>query len=178
MLVAVLVVLVTVCVALLAFARTRPDSYSLQRVMSINASPERIFSLIIDFRHWPRWSPFEALDPTMKRAYSGAVSGKGAIYEWDGNSRAGKGRMEITETSPPSRATVKVDFLKPFDAHNLNQFTLEAEGASTKVTWAMRGSQPYLLKLMGIFVNTDKVLGKHFETGLANLKTATEGEVG
>ncbi|HEX3866865.1 MAG TPA: hypothetical protein VHV78_08940, partial [Gemmatimonadaceae bacterium] len=84
------------------------------------------FPPIIDFRAWPRWSSFETIDPALQRIYSGAATGQGAtIYEWIGNSRAGMGRMEVTNVAPPRRATVRVAFVKPFVAHNINEFVLD-----------------------------------------------------
>jgi uncharacterized protein YndB with AHSA1/START domain len=173
---ATLAVVVGIVAVVLILASTRPNWYGIQRVTTIHAPPERIFALIADFRSWPRWSPFEALDPAMKRSYTGVTSGRGAVYEWEGNRRAGKGRMEITETSPPSSATVDVTFARPFDAHNVNRFMLEppATGVGTKVIWTMRGSRPYPLKVMTLFVTPDRLIGKHFQTGLANLKAAAE----
>jgi uncharacterized protein YndB with AHSA1/START domain len=178
MMLATLVVVVGIVAIVLIVASTRPNWYRIQRVTTIHAPPERIFALIADLRSWPRWSALEALDPAMKRSYTGVSSGRGAVYTWEGNRRAGKGRMEITETSPPSSATVEVTFARPFDAHNVNRFTLEPPategGGGTKVTWAMRGSRPYPLKVMTLFVPPDRLMGKHFETGLANLKAAAE----
>ena len=110
----------------------------------------------------------------MKRTHSGAASGKGAVYEWEGNSKVGKGRMEIVDTSPPSKVTVKLDFLKPFEGHNVAEFTLEPKGDSTNVTWAMHGPAPYISKLMAVFVSMDSMVGKDFEAGLANMKAAAE----
>jgi hypothetical protein len=110
----------------------------------------------------------------MKKTYSGAESGKGAVYEWAGNRKAGEGRMEITETSPPSKVTIKLDFLKPFEGHNMAEFTLEGQGDSTNVTWAVHGPQPYFAKLMTVFVSMDTLLGKEFETGLTNMKAVAE----
>jgi hypothetical protein len=110
----------------------------------------------------------------MKRTYSGAATGKGAVYEWEGNNKAGKGRMEITDTSPPSKVTINLDFVKPFEAHNIVEFTLQAEGDSTNITWAMHGPSPYVAKVMGIFFNMDTMIGKDFETGLANMKAIAE----
>jgi len=170
----VAILIVVVVASVLLFAATRPDTYGVHRAATIDAPPEKIFPLLVDFRQWTRWSPFEALDPDMKRSYSGAQSGKGAVYDWDGNAQAGQGHMEIVEVSPPKSVSVQVDFVKPFDAHNLNQFTLDAQGGSTRVTWSMRGTQPFVLKAMSIFVSPDRLLGKHFETGLANLKTVAE----
>lgn len=168
------ILVVVVVASVLLFAATRPDTYGVERVTTIDARPEKIFPLLIDFRQWPRWSPFEALDPTMQRNYSGAATGIGAVYDWDGNSQAGKGRMEIVGATPPTSLTVHVDFVKPFAAHNVNQFTLDPEGGTTRATWSMRGTQPFMLKAMSIFISPDRLLGKHFGTGLANLKAVAE----
>jgi uncharacterized protein YndB with AHSA1/START domain len=164
--------------ALLGYAAMKPDTFCIQRTASIHAPPERIFALINDFHHWFSWSPWEKLDPAMKKTHGGAANGKGAVYEWEGNKQVGKGRMEILEASPPSRVLIKLDFFKPFEAHHTAEFTLKAQGASTHVTWAMRGRQPFLFKVMGMFFNMDKMIGKDFETGLANLKGLTEETAG
>jgi hypothetical protein len=111
----------------------------------------------------------------MKRALSGSVNGKGAVYTWDGSSKVGAGRMEIKEATAPSRVVIQLDFLKPFDVHNIADFALAPRAdASTEVTWQMRGPAPFVSKLMGVFVDMDKMIGKDFETGLANLKAAVE----
>jgi hypothetical protein len=110
----------------------------------------------------------------MKRTYSGAASGPGAVYEWDGNRDIGRGRMEITETSAPSRVTLKLDFIKPFEAHNVVEFTLEARGDATSVTWALHGPASYMSKIMGLFFSVERMVGKDFESGLANLKAVAE----
>jgi hypothetical protein len=158
----------------LGFAMTKPDSFHVQRTTKIKAPPDKIFPLINDFHSWSSWSPWEKVDPAMKRTHSGAASGKGAVYEWDGNSQVGKGRMEITDASAPSKVTIKLDFLKPIEGHNTAEFTLEPEGDSTNVTWAMRGPAPFLSKVMQVFISMDSMLGKEFDTGLANMKSAAE----
>jgi uncharacterized protein YndB with AHSA1/START domain len=151
-----------------------PDTFRVQRSTSIKAPPEKIFPLINDLRGWGAWSPYEKRDPAMKRAYSGAATGKGAVYEWDGNKNVGKGRMEITDTAPPSRIAIKLDFFEPFEAHNTAEFTMDGKGDSTSVTWAMYGPANYISKLMGVFFNMDKMIGRDFEAGLANLKAIYE----
>jgi len=167
-------VLVVLIVALLAYAATKPDTFRVQRSASMNAPPEKIFPLINDLRSWGAWSPWEKMDPAMKRTHSGAGSGKGAVYEWEGNHEVGKGRMEITDTSSPSAVVIKLDFLKPFEAHNTAEFTLERKGDSTNVTWAMYGPTPYMAKVIHLFFSMDSMVGKQFETGLANLKALAE----
>jgi carbon monoxide dehydrogenase subunit G len=158
----------------LGLAMTKPDSFNVQRTTKIKAPPDKIFPLINDFNNWGSWSPWEKVDPAMKRTHSGAASGKGAVYEWDGNSKVGKGRMEITDASAPSKVTIKLDFLKPMEGHDTAEFTLAPEGDSTNVTWAMRGPAPFISKVMQVFISMDSMLGKEFDTGLANMKSAAE----
>jgi uncharacterized protein YndB with AHSA1/START domain len=167
-------VVVLLIVVLLAYAATMPDTFLVQRSASINAPPEKVFALIQDFHHWPSWSPWEKKDPAMKKTHSGAAQGKGASYAWDGNSEVGQGRMEITEAVSPSKVVIKLDFLKPFEGHNIAEFTLDAKGAATTVTWAMHGPNPYIAKVMQIFCSMDSMVGKDFEAGLSNLKTLAE----
>jgi uncharacterized protein YndB with AHSA1/START domain len=170
----VIIAVVVLIAGVLIFAAIRPDTLSVQRTTSINAAPDKIFPLLDDFSRWRLWSPYENKDPAMTRSVSGAPSGKGAIYEWDGNSTVGKGRIEITDTAPPSRVTIKLDMIKPMEGHNVVNFTLEPRGGATQVTWAMRGSCAYMAKVMGLFLDMDKMIGKDFEIGLANLKTQAE----
>jgi hypothetical protein len=166
--------LVVAVAAVLIFAATRPDAFRIQRSAIIKARPEKVSALINDFHNWGSWSPWEKMDPTMTRTHSGAANGKGAIYEWEGNKKVGKGRMEIAEASPPSKVSIKLDFLKPFEAHNTAEFTLDGQGDSTNVTWAKLGSQPFMIKVMSVFLSMDKMVGKDFETGLANMKSIAE----
>ncbi|TMJ42384.1 MAG: hypothetical protein E6G89_03980, partial [Alphaproteobacteria bacterium] len=113
------------------------------------APPEKIFPLIADLHGWGSWSPWDKMDPAMKRTYGGAARGKGAAYAWEGNSKVGEGRMEITEASPPSKFTIKLDFIKPLEGHNIAEFTLDPKGDSTNVTWAMYGPTAYVAKIIG-----------------------------
>ena len=167
----IVVVLIT---AVLIYAATKPDTFRVQRSISIKAQPEKIFPLINDFQSWMAWSPWEKMDPMLKRTYSGSVQGQGAVYEWDGNNKVGTGRMEIIEIAPPSKVLIKLDFIKPFEGHNIAEFTLEGHGDSTNVTWAMFGPAAYMAKVMSLFMDCDKMVGPQFETGLANMKAVTE----
>jgi uncharacterized protein YndB with AHSA1/START domain len=158
----------------LILAATKSDTFSVQRAATVKAAPERIFSLIDDFHQWGTWSPYETKDPAMKRTFSGAASGKGAVYTWDGNNNVGSGRMEILDASTPSKIVIKLDFFKPFEGHNTAEFTMLPQGDTTNVTWLMRGPAPFLSKVMQVFINMDDMIGKDFEIGLANLKKLTE----
>jgi hypothetical protein len=168
-----LVVLIPL-VVFLAYAATRPNRLHIWRSASIQAPPEKIFPLINDFHHWVAWSPYEKKDLTMKRLLSGADQGKGARYAWDGNQDIGEGSMEILESSPPSQVTIELTFVRPFKGRNNVVFTLEPQGKSTLVTWDMSGPNTYLGKVIGLFIDMDKMVGKDFESGLASLKSIAE----
>jgi uncharacterized protein YndB with AHSA1/START domain len=174
--IAVIVVLVLVAGigAVLALAATKPDTFRVERRASIKAPPEKIFAFLDDFHRYEAWSPYETLDPAMKRTYSGTANGRGAIYAWESNGKAGVGRMEIADASPPSKVRINLDFVKPFEASNIVEFTLEPKGDLTNVTWAMHGPSPFFAKVMHVFFNMDSMVGRDFETGLANLKALTE----
>lgn len=158
----------------LIYAATRPDSFRVERSTVINAAPEKIFPFINDFRRWEPWSPWEKLDPQLKRTYSGAAEGAGAIYEWNGDKNVGRGRMEITASQPATRVQIKLDFIVPFEAHNQVEFVLAPEGTGTRVTQAMYGPSPFISKLMGLVFSMDKMVGGKYEEGLASLKALAE----
>jgi uncharacterized protein YndB with AHSA1/START domain len=170
----IVIVLVVAVAAIFVYAATKPDAFRVQRATSIKAPPEKVFALINDFHKWAGWSPWEKLDPEMKRTHSGVAEGKGAVYAWEGNSKVGAGRMEIKESSPSSKIVIKLDFIKPFEGHNTAEYTLETKGDSTDVTWAMYGPAPFISKVMQVFVSMDSMIGKDFETGLANMKSIAE----
>lgn len=165
---------VIVIAAILIFAATKPDDIHVERSASIKAPPQKIFSLINDFQNWGFWSPWEKLDPNMKRTFSTNTVGKGASYAWEGDSKVGAGKMEIAESTEPSKILIKLDFTEPFEGHNISEFTLTPKGEATEVTWVMHGPANYLCKVMSVFVSMDQMIGKEFEKGLVNLKTLAE----
>ena len=149
-------------------------TFTVERSTTIAATPDRIFESLIDFHNWVDWSPWEGIDPNMARTYSGPDAGVGTVYEWEGIRKVGKGRMEITGADAPKDLEIKLDFIKPFKASNTTVFTLDAIGDDTRLTWTMTGPKTLLSKIMGIFMSMDKLVGKDFEKGLAQLKTIAE----
>lgn len=173
--VSVLLLLAAPIVLVVAIAFLRPATFRVERRVRIGAAPERVFSFLNDFHQWPAWSPWERLDPAMTRTHSGAERGTGAVYAWEGNKKVGKGRMEILEAVPPVRLVIKLDFFVPWEAHNTTEFTLTSSGDSTDVVWAMTGASPFMMRVMGVVMSMDKMVGRDFDAGLANLKRAAEG---
>ena len=160
--------------AILIFAATKPHTFYIQRSATIKAPREKIFALIDDFHNWSKWAPQDREDPTVKRTYCGPSSGQGAVSEWNGSGSAGRGRMVIAESLPLQRISIKVDFVKPFESHTVNEFTLEPAGSSTTIRWSMQCKNLYMMKIMSVFINMDRMMGKHFETGLRNLQSVAE----
>jgi hypothetical protein len=151
---------------------TASDTFRVERSIHVDAAPADIAPLIEDFHRWTAWSPWEKLDPAMQRSYGGAERGVGAIYEWTGK-KAGAGRMEVTDVRP-ERIAIQLDFIKPMRASNTALFDLTPDGAGTRVTWAIVGKETLMTKLMHVVLNMDKLVGKDFEKGLADLKRQAE----
>ena len=174
MILRIIIIVALVVAAVLALAASKPKTFHLQRSIMIKASPDKIFALVNDLHRWSDWSAQDKDDPGIRRTFSGAAAGVGAASEWQGRGSTGRGRMLITQSVPNRRVSVTVDFVKPFEARNINVFTLEPAGDSTKVTWDFDGTSVFILKLMSVFVSMDRVMGKHFEAGLENLKSTAE----
>jgi hypothetical protein len=170
----VLVFIALVLLLLLVIAARRPDEFAVRRTADIRASDSKVFSLINDFRQWPKWSPWEKLDPNLRRTLSGAEAGRGAVYEWEGDRRVGAGRMEILDSVPHSRIDIKLSFLKPFKAENRTIFTITPIDGASRVLWEMAGKNNFMFKLMGLLMNMDKMVGGDFEKGLAAMKAEAE----
>jgi len=170
----VLLVVAALVLVLVAVVATRPGEFRVERSVVVAAPPERVYAQIADFHAWPGWSPWAKLDPAMKADYSGADGQVGAAYHWVGNDKVGEGRMTITELSPPRRLTIRLEFLKPFEATNQTVFDLTPEQGGTRVAWIMSGQNGAVGKLFALFMDMDKTVGGDFERGLAALKAQAE----
>ena len=170
----IVIVLGLAVAGVLVYAAMQPEDFRIQRSTTVNAPPERIYPHIADFRRWDAWSPWEKKDPAMKRTFSGAASGVGAAYAWEGDKNVGTGQMTILEATAPGKVVIKLEFLKPFAATNTAEFTIQPDHGTTTVTWAMTGKNNLLAKVMCVFMNMEKMVGPDFEAGLAGLKALAE----
>jgi hypothetical protein len=162
---------------LLLVVSTRPSHLHVERSMVMAAPPSVVFPLIDDFHAWQSWSPWEKLDPNMKREITGAPRGKGALYSWSGNDDVGSGTMEITNSTPAQQVQIRLEFKEPWAATNITTFTLApavSPPGGTRVTWSMDGENSFGAKAMGLVMDMDQMIGKDFETGLANLQAMAE----
>ncbi len=167
-------ILIILIAAVLLIAASRPNTFSLVRSADFNTSPERIFMQLNDFKNWAAWSPWEEMDPIMQRNFSGAASGEGAKYAWIGNKKVGEGNMQITKSVPSSNIQLDLNFLKPFKASNVTEFTITPKAGGTHLNWEMRGPLNLFMRLMHMFMDMDGLVGKDFEKGLSKLKALVE----
>lgn len=168
-----ILLVIAILAAVLLYANSRPDTFHIERSAQIKARPEKVFSLINDFRGFNSWNPWLKKDPQTVGSYTGPASGVGAAYAWE-SKKIGTGRMEIIESQPTSNVKFKLDFLKPFEAHNTAEFALTPLNDGTNVTWSMYGCSTLMSKVMGLFMSMDKMVGNDFEAGLSNMKTLAE----
>lgn len=171
----ILLALLIAIVALLGYAATRPDTFHVERSITIGAPPDVVFPHVASFAAWRDWSPWAKIDPGMHEELGGTDGAVGSTYSWSGNSKVGKGRMTITALEAPSRVGVKLEFFEPLQDTSDVTFTFVPTGDGTRVTWAMDGPMTYPAKVMCLFVSMDRMIGGDFEKGLADLKTASEG---
>jgi hypothetical protein len=172
----ILISLVAILAVFLVIAAFQPSGYRVARSILITAPAATVFAQVNDFHRWTAWSPWEKMDPTMKRTYEGPAAGNGAVYGWVGNSSVGEGRATIVESRPNEFIRIKLDFLKPFASTSITEYTFRPQGNQTEVTWSMAGSKNFAMKAICLVVSMDKMLGGDFEKGLADLKTVSEGE--
>ena len=159
---------------LLVVVALQPATFHVERSITIAAPREGAFAQVNDFHHWKNWSPWEARDPALKRTFSGAADGPGAVYAWSGNRQVGEGRMTIERVEPPARVSIKLEFFKPFAATNTATYSFVPVPGGTRVTWAMDGSNDFVGKAFHLFVDMDRLVGADFERGLARMKSLVE----
>jgi hypothetical protein len=169
----IVLIAVAIVVIFLVIVALQPSEFRVQRAAQIAAPVEVVFEQVNNLRKWQAWSPWERIDPALKRTYEGPVAGTGAFYRWAGNNKVGEGSMTITESRPNELIDFKLEFLKPFKATNAAKFTFKSEGNRTTVTWTMDGKKIFLTKAIGLFMSMDKMIGSQFEQGLANLSSVT-----
>lgn len=168
-----LIIVIILIVAVVLFAASRPSTFKVERSILIKAPAQNIFSLVNDFHLWDGWTPYNK-DPAMQKTYSGSASGKGAVYAWEGNKEVGKGEIKITDATVPSSVEMELHMIKPFEGRNKVVFSFTTEGELTRVSWDMDGQQNLMVKIMGLFISMDNMIGRDFEIGLAKLKALTE----
>ncbi|MFN0077803.1 MAG: SRPBCC family protein [Prosthecobacter sp.] len=161
--------LVAVIAIILVVASFQSDDMNVTRSATIAAAPDATFKVVNDFRQWDAWSPWSKLDPNMKKTLEGPPEGVGAIYKWSGNNEVGEGNTRLILSEPSTKIGMKLEFVRPFAGSSDVEFTFAPEGSGTKVTWAMQSKKPFLGKVMGLFMDCEKMCGDQFSEGLANL---------
>ncbi len=149
-------------------------TFTVERSATIPATADQVYSLVVDFHEWKKWSPWDELDPDMNRNYSGEESGPGAKYAWNGNKKVGEGKMAITAVAENERIDIDLSFVKPFKAENKTVFRFAESNGETEMTWSMTGTKNFMMRIMSLFMNMDKMIGKDFEKGLANIANAVK----
>lgn len=161
--------LVAVIAILVVVASFQSDEMKVTRSSVIPATPDAVYAVVNDFSKWMSWSPWSGLDPEMKHRLEGPTHGVGAKFHWEGNMECGAGTSHLTATKPNEYVHMRIDMTRPMEGSTEVQFIFAPEGAGTKVTWAMQGKKPFIGKLMGLFMDCEKMCGDDFEKGLANL---------
>ncbi|UUO08880.1 SRPBCC family protein [Blastopirellula sp. J2-11] len=174
--VGVVVALVILVVIVVIAAMMQPNEFTVQRSLPISAPPEIVFSHINDLKKWEAWSPWEKLDPDMRKTYTDNVVGEGASYSWDGDSNIGEGSLTIVKSTPDQQIDMDLKFIRPFACENDVVFTFVPNAGQTTITWKMDGKNTFFSKVMCLFMSMDNMVGSQFAEGLENLKKIAEEE--
>ena len=170
----ILLAVAAVVVVLVIVVALQPAEYRVARSTAIAVPPAAVFAHVNDLHDFQVWNPFAKLDPAARNTFEGPPAGTGAAMAWSGNSQIGAGRMTITESRPSELVRMRLDFLKPFAATAVAEFTFVPEGGRTVVTWSMTGRRNFVAKAMGLVMSMDSMVGGRFDTGLAALKSLSE----
>lgn len=152
----------------------QPKDFRIERSATLAAPANAVFAQVNDFQNWRAWSPWERLDPALKRSYDGPSAGPGSKYAWIGNKNVGEGRMTILDSRPGELVRIKLEFFKPFAATNTAEFRFKPADVGTAVTWSMSGHNNFVSRAMCLFINMDRMVGGQFEQGLSNMKNLVE----
>jgi hypothetical protein len=168
-------VIVVGIAALMAVASTKPDSFRVERSVTIAATPDKIHPLINDMHRFNTWNPFNKKDPGMKASYRGPAAGPGAAFDFAGDHNIGKGSIEIVAPTGPDTVSMRLHMMEPMEGINQIDFRLQPEGANaTRVTWAMQAPVPFVAKVMHVIFDVEKMIATDFDAGLASLKALAE----
>ena len=164
-----------------------PDKFEIERAVSIDVAPKRVFPLISDLRQFAKWSPWEGPDAEMIRSYSDPAKGEGASYEWTHHAGVTSGRIKITSTQSPSKVRMKLDLERKFEMQNVEvksvapldvsssaELVIVERGGATVVTWNLRGKYSLVDKLKSFAGMLNNDIGDELDLGLARLKKLAE----
>jgi uncharacterized protein YndB with AHSA1/START domain len=174
MLTPILIALAVIVVLFIIIVSMRPAEFRVTRKATINSPPAAVFAQVNDFHKWEAWSPWAKMDPSAKNNFDGTPGQVGSQFSWSGNNKVGEGRMTLAESRPPELVRIQLEFIKPFKATNTAEFTFQAQGNQTTVSWSMFGKNNFMSKAVGLFMNCDKMVGCQFEKGLASMKSVVE----
>jgi hypothetical protein len=170
-----LAAIAVIVVGFLIVVAMQPTDFKVERSATMRAPAPAAFAQVNDFQNWQAWSPWEKVDPALKRQYEGPKAGTGAVYAWQGNKDVGEGRMTIMDSRPGELVRIKLEFFKPFAATNTAEFSFKPAGAdTTAVTWSMAGQNNFLSKAMCLFIDMDRMVGGMFDQGLTQMKAIVE----
>jgi hypothetical protein len=154
-------------------AVTQPDTFRVQRAMTINAPTDKLVGILSDLRRGSEWSPYEKKDLAMKKTFSGPATGPGAKLAWDGNKEVGAGTLTVKDVTP-NKVTLDLEMIRPMKASNVVEYTLAPQGGATTMTWALHGPMNIMSKVMCTFMSLDRMVGGDMERGLQDLKAVAE----
>ncbi len=170
----VLGLIVVVIAFICLYAAFTPPGYVLSREMLVKATPEAIFPYINNSKKAQDWMPWKDSDPAAQMQYSGPDEGVGSTSSWDSTGPLGTGKAEVVESVQNKVVKTQLTYTRPMTMSQLAEIALTPTLDGTVVRWSVSGQSPFLCRVVGIFMNMDKMIGGEFEKGLKKLKLTLE----
>lgn len=170
----VAIILMALITLLVLLGLTGKDHFRYERSVTIDAPATVVYGHISTLAGMDQWSPWNELDPQMRKRIEGEDGTVGAVYSWEGNDKVGKGEQRIDSLVPDKLVRTRLRIIEPWSSESDALVELQPEEAGTRVTWAMVGRNDFMGRLMAKFMDMDAMVGKDFEKGLAMLKEQVE----
>lgn len=171
----ILYILLTIIGVWLIAAAFIEGKCNFEKSVSINSSPEKVWIHTNSLKTMDMWSPWNKLDPNMKKEWTGITGKVGEKVCWEGNEQAGKGCQEVVKVDPANRKIeTKIVFLTPYESENFASVNVVPEGKGSIATWTFSTEIPYPWTVTKLMYDLEEMIGKDYQEGLNSLKTISE----
>jgi hypothetical protein len=168
------IVLASILIFWLVLAAFISGDCNYEKSISINAPVEKVWQNTNTLKAMDQWSPWNDLDPKMKKDWTGTTGQPGEKVCWE-SKEAGNGCQEVKKAdASKKRIDTEIKFLTPYESEANAYVTVVPEGNGSKATWGFTSKIPYPFTVMKMFMNMEDAIGKDYQKGLSRLKEMSE----
>ncbi len=172
----IILVLASILILWMVIAAFVSGDCAYEKSITINAPVEKVWQQTNTLKAMDQWSPWNDLDPGMKKDWSGTTGQPGERVCWDSEKdNAGKGCQQVKKVdAADKRIDTEIKFLTPYESEANAYVKIVPEGSGSKATWGFTSKIPYPFTVMKLFMNMEDAIGKDYQKGLSRLKELSE----